>query len=283
MTVRSVVSVEDSDTDFMALQFALKSAGLNVPLTRCANGREAINWMENAPSCNLSDRTSLVLMDLNLPGIDGLQLLKAFRQRDPSRQVPVIVLTTSSHPRDIASCYAAGADAYITKPLALEDWENKVGSLTGYWLAASGSRSGPTASGPAADGDAASRFETLTRTIEREVIPRLLLAYETSTTAAASDMPLAASFAPGEDVVAELARLVLDQDVASATKYVESIRGPRTSIDSIFQQLITPASRLVGDLWKTDHCTFAQFSEALLRLQQLLIELDHDGSTETRH
>jgi CheY-like chemotaxis protein len=282
MTVRSVVSVEDSDTDFMALQFALKAAGLNVPLTRCANGREAIDWVENAPSCDLSQRTSLVLMDLNLPGIDGLQLLKAFRQRDPNRQVPVIILTTSSHPRDIASCYAAGADAYLTKPLALEDWESKVGSLTGYWLAAAAGKSGTAARDIASSREAATRFATLTRTIEREVIPRLLLAHEADA-GAGNETSISGSFAPGEDAVAELARLVIESDVATAAKYVQSIRGPRTSIDSIFQQLITPASRLVGDLWKTDHCSFAQFSDALHRLQQLLIELDADGSTETRH
>lgn len=282
MTVRSVVSVEDSDTDFMALQFALKAAGLKVPLTRCANGREAINWVEDAPSCDLSERASLVLMDLNLPGIDGLQLLKALRQRDPNRQVPVIILTTSSHPRDIASCYAAGADAYLTKPLALEDWESKVGSLTGYWLSAAAGRLNGKALDMPSNSDAISRFETLTRTIEREVIPRLLLAHE-SDAGAGNEPALSNSFTPGEDAVAELARLVIESDVASAAKYVESIRGPRTSIDSIFQQLITPASRLVGDLWKTDHCSFAQFSDALHRLQQLLIELDTDGNTETKH
>jgi CheY-like chemotaxis protein len=282
MTVRSVLSVEDSDTDFMALQFALNAAGVKVPLTRCATGREAMMWMENAPSCDLSERTSLVLMDLNLPGIDGLQLLKAVRQRDPKRQVPVIVLTTSSHPRDIASCYEAGADAYLTKPLALEDWESKVGSLTEYWLTAATGKSGFKTLGAFGGGDAASRAVTLARTIEREVIPRLLLAHEADT-AGAGASPLGSSFAPGEDVVAELARLALESDVPTAARYIESIRGPRTGIDSIFQQLITPASRLVGDLWKTDHCSFAQFSEALARLQQLLVELDIDGNSETRH
>lgn len=275
MTVRSVVSVEDSDTDFMALQFALKAAGVNVPLTRCATGREALSWMEDAPSCDLSERTSLVLMDLNLPGIDGLQLLKAVRQKDPKRQVPVIVLTTSSHPRDIANCYEAGADAYLTKPLALEDWEQKVGPLTEYWLTAAAGRSGIKAAFQGNE-EAAARFETLARTIEREVIPRLLLAHE-------ADTATASEFAPAEDVVEELARLVIECDVDVAAKFVESLRGPKTSIDLIFQQLITPASRLVGDLWKTDHCSFAQFSQALQRLQQLLVELDIDDSGETRH
>lgn len=283
MTVRNVLSVEDSDTDFMALQFALNAAGVNVPVTRCATGREAINWMESAPSCDLSKRTSLVLMDLNLPGIDGLQLLKAVRQRDPKRQVPVIVLTTSSHPRDIASCYEAGADAYLTKPLALEDWESKVGTLTEYWLTAATGKSNFRPSGAFKGGDAASRLATLARTIEREVIPRLLLAHEADTPGMAGTAPTGNSFAPGEDVVAELARLALEFDVPTAARFVELIRGPRTSIDAIFQQLITPASRLVGDLWKTDHCSFAQFSEALARLQQLLVELDLDGNSETRH
>lgn len=281
MTVRSVVSVEDSDTDFMALQFALKAAGVKAPLKRYANGREMMNWMEDAPSCDLSQRTSLVLMDLNLPGVDGLQLLKAVRHRDPKRQVPVIVLTSSSHPRDIANCYEAGADAYMTKPLALEDWESKVGTLTDLWLNialgnAPTQRTVAEMLGPM-------RFEGLARTIEREVIPRLLLAHECDASASSGNPVASAIFAPGEDVVAELAQIVLEADVETATRYVEGLLGPKVSIDAIFQQLITPASRLVGDLWKTDHCSFAQFSDALARLQQLLGELDPDGFNETRH
>jgi two-component system response regulator len=281
MTVRSVVSVEDSDTDFMALQFALKAAGVKAPLMRHATGRDAMTWMQDGPSCDLSQRASLVLLDLNLPGIDGLQLLRAVRHRDPQRQVPVIVLTTSSHPRDIANCYEAGADAYMTKPLTLEDWETKVGSLTDYWLKAAASKSGIAHSAVASTAE--SRHETLARTIEREVIPRLLLAHEADPPVPAGAAGMASSFAPSEDVVAELARLALESDVAAAARFVETVRSPETGIDAIFQQLITPASRLIGDLWKTDHCSFAQFSTALARLQQLLVELNPDGDTQTRH
>lgn len=279
MMRHSVLSVEDSDTDFMALKCALRAAGVTAPLRRLASGRAALSWMNDAPSCKLEDRTSLVLLDLNLPGVDGFQLLKTARQRDPQRRVPIIVLTTSSHPRDIAASYAAGADAYMVKPLALEDWETKVGPLTDYWLK---TKAGPGAGKADPDSDAEAQHRQdiaeLTRAIEREIIPRLLLAHE-------NDAKLLKSygrFMTQEDAVAELARLAIEKDVPELAAFIEAARAD-AGIDALFQQLIAPASRLIGDLWKTDRCSFEQFSRALTRLQQLLVELNPEQTTDTRH
>ncbi len=285
----TILSVEDSDTDFIALQFALKAAGVTNPVKRCANGKLAMDLL-NRDSCPLTDKASLVLLDLNLPGVDGRQVLKAFRRRDPDREVPVIVLTTSSHPRDIEDCFRAGADAYTVKPLELDDWEVKVASLATHWLkAAEGSVLSPTrvkvdSRQPANVERKGIDLEQLTRAIENEIIPRLLLAHAVPQTAPGTKQPASpAALSSFEDKVSELAGLVLQNDVDLAASYVELMRERGDSLEAVFQTLVAPAARLVGDLWKADICSSTEFTEALQRLQQLLVELSPDGNSETCH
>jgi CheY-like chemotaxis protein len=276
------VSVEDSDTDFMALQFALQSAGITLPVERCSDGQHARRNLLAGDSCPLKQKASLILLDLKLPESDGRELLKDLRARDPNREVPVIVLSTSSHPRDISESYRAGADAYLVKPFELDDWRQQVGAMAGYWLSAAKQTRDPARTSETAVKSKSQRRspsenrDRLARAIEGEVIPRLLLAHSQDPQA-----QLAPERAAPQDKVEELARLVLGQDVAAAVAYVNAIRARGTSLEDIFQDVVAPAARLVGDLWKADICTFAEFSEALARLQRMLGEIS--SSSETMH
>jgi two-component system response regulator len=292
----TILSVEDSDTDFVALQFALKAAGIKNRVERCANGKLAMDML-SLDSCPLSEKASLVLLDLNLPGVDGRQVLKAMRARDPKREVPVIVLSTSSHQRDIDDCFRAGADAYTVKPLELDDWETEVASLAERWLQAAQGAAEPTKKDgsqrvSAIGASAAPRgrrrksslnIEQLTRTIENEIIPRLLLAHAVPEVAKAAVPEVPGRLASFEDKVAELAGLVLEKDVGVAASYVEMMRERGDTLESVFHALVAPAARLVGDLWKANVCNSTQFTEALERLRQLLVELDPNCENETRH
>ncbi len=293
-----ILSLEDNDTDFMALQFALRAAGVNNPIERCEDGNAAMLTLLGDESGARQLDASLILLDLNLPGIDGLQILKAFRARDPGRRVPVVVLSTSSHPRDIDACYRAGADAYLVKPFEIEDWETKVGSVAVLWLATTG----PQGDAPEATAKTEGGFEfagawtskkakgtlwkhhraQLTRAIEGEIIPRLLLAHG----AVGDRAPMEAS-GPEDygksDEVAELAYLVLARDAAVAASYVETMRVQGTTLETVFQGLVAPAARLIGDLWKADLCSFNEFSEALARLQLMLAELNPTQDKGTMH
>ena len=205
------------------------------------------------------------------------------------------MLSTSSHQKDIDYCREAGADAYLVKPLELDDWETKVASLVEFWLRsarAAHSSDDATQSAPLAIDEvghtiikkASSRcgpehVAVLTRAIEQEIIPRLLLAH-------ASDVAVdvkATRIAPCKDDVAELARLVMEDDVGAAAAYVAKKRAKGTSLESVFVAFIAPAARLVGDLWKADLCSFDQFSRALLRLQEVLAELNPAAEAETLH
>jgi CheY-like chemotaxis protein len=283
-----IISVEDSDTDFMALRIALEASGVDADVQRFANGSAAMD--ELAASCPLASKATLILLDLNLPGVDGRQVLKAVRGRDPMREVPVIVLSTSSHPRDIDYCYRTGADAYVVKPLELDDWERKIGPLADYWLRSTLQRRNTIVTDPKQDkpyrrtfeGGNSRHLEQLRRAIEGEIIPRLLLAHCVTNAAAAAGesdpKPLAT------DDIAKLARLALQQDVAAAAALIESLQTRGGTLEMIFQSHVAPAARLVGDFWKADMCTFSEFERAFICLQELLGTLDTSRSfCETMH
>ena len=103
MTIGSIISVEDSDTDFLALQYALHAAGVTNPIERCETGRAAMECLLADKGAALIEKASLIMLDLNLPGIDGRRLLREFRARDPQRAVPghraVHVLASPRHRR----------------------------------------------------------------------------------------------------------------------------------------------------------------------------------------
>jgi CheY-like chemotaxis protein len=254
MSVGTIISVEDSDTDFLALRYALHAAGVENPIERYDNGRTAAGGLLSDRNGALVEMASLILLDLNLPGLDGRDLLRKVRARDPERKVPIIVLSTSSHPKDIDACYRAGADAYMVKPLELEDWESKVGQLAQSWLRPASRAAVLTGAG----------LDSLTRIIEGEIIPRLLLAHSRPADASSSD------FVAGEEEVAELTRLLLTQDVGVASAYLETIRGQGATLGSLYLTLLAPAAQLMGDWWRDDRYDFTEVSLALSRLQHLL-------------
>jgi len=133
-----ILIVEDSNEDFDILQLLLVSMGVENPLWRCATSGEAIEMFRRLgvrgqfePAGRLP---ALMLLDLNLPGIDGRELLQQFRQDDRLRIVPVIVFSTSANPRDVRFCYGAGANAYMVKPVGLDRLERMLQALVAFWL-----------------------------------------------------------------------------------------------------------------------------------------------------
>ena len=267
MSSGTIVSVEDSDTDFFALQHALKVAGVTNRIERCENGREAAGYLLS-DSSEFSDRASLIVLDLNLPGLDGRDLLQRMRAQDPERTVPIIVLSTSSHPKDIDRSYRAGADAYMVKPLELEDWETKVGQLAQSWLKI-GDRTGKRV--PLPEGDNATHHANqLSRVIEGEVIPRLLLAHYVSDWVVGDDRP---EFVVGEQEVSEFSRLLLAEDFTVISAYVAAMRAQGVAVGSLYVSLLAPAARRISDWWRADRCNFTDVSVALSRLQRLTRDL----------
>jgi len=133
-----ILIVEDSDEDFDIVQLLLVSIGVENPLWRCATSAEAIEMFRRLgrrdPSGPAEPLPALMMLDLNLPGIDGRELLQRFRRDDRLRSVPVVILSTSANPRDIRFCYDAGANGYMVKPVDLDRLERMLRALVDFWL-----------------------------------------------------------------------------------------------------------------------------------------------------
>jgi len=129
--------VEDNDDDYFATMRAFKKANLANPVRRCTNGDQALDYLLqrgefSAPEA--APRPSFILLDLNLPGTDGREVLRAIKANQDLLKIPVIVLTTSNAEQDIEQCYAVGANSYVQKPVDFEGFIRAVARLSDYWF-----------------------------------------------------------------------------------------------------------------------------------------------------
>jgi DNA-binding response OmpR family regulator len=133
---RRLLIVEDSDEDFEVTCWALRKAGLALPVIRCVRAEEALPYLcPQPPRPNpYGNMPCLVLLDLNLPGMTGLELLEVLQRGEPPSAVPVLILSTSKNPRDIVASYRFGASGYICKPLSLDRFVEKMRVLISYWF-----------------------------------------------------------------------------------------------------------------------------------------------------
>lgn len=129
--------VEDSDEDFSALERVLdRHCNFKVNLQRCLDGDEAIDFMNSEGDyCDRPKHLpSLMLLDLNLPGTDGREVLKQIKNNPNQRSVPIVVFTTSSNPKDVETCYQFGANSYVIKPMDVRHLKTSICSMVEYWF-----------------------------------------------------------------------------------------------------------------------------------------------------
>ena len=99
------------------------------------DGVEALSYLVGDPGGQPpGDLPKLVLLDLNLPGIDGFEVLRRLRAHQRSRLLPVVILTSSLDEKDLARCYALGANSYIRKPVDYTEFVKVASALSDYWL-----------------------------------------------------------------------------------------------------------------------------------------------------
>src|SRR4051812_46833470 len=123
---RSVLLVDDNSDDVALAQRALKRSGLSATMEVAHSGSEA--WerlIEKSPRA--------LFLDLNMPGISGFDLLQRVRADARTRNVPVIILTTSKEPSDIDRCYSLGANSFVTKPVDFTEFIEVFGQMMRYW------------------------------------------------------------------------------------------------------------------------------------------------------
>lgn len=129
---RPMLVVEDCDEDWATVQQAARRAGFESHVCRAGDGEAGLGLLRGVGGAALTP--SLVLLDLNLPGIDGHAVLAAIKSDAALKELPVVVFTTTWNPRDVASCYAAGANAFHVKPMRYDAHLRALQSLFAYWL-----------------------------------------------------------------------------------------------------------------------------------------------------
>ena len=130
-----VLLVEDNpdDRDLTLRAFAQHDLGNTVALA--ADGQQALDYLfEAGPDGALRPLPELMLLDLNLPLVSGLEVLRRVRERARSRFLPVVVLTSSAEERDLVESYALGANSYVRKPVSFTEFLKASHQLGTYWL-----------------------------------------------------------------------------------------------------------------------------------------------------
>ncbi len=114
---------------------AFRKANLTRPLVRCETGDDALDYLSARGRWTAALRPCLIVLDLNLPGIDGREVLSTVKADPALRSIPIVVLTTSNAAADIDRCYGYGANTYVCKPAGLDAFVAMVRQLTDYWSA----------------------------------------------------------------------------------------------------------------------------------------------------
>jgi CheY-like chemotaxis protein len=133
--IGTILIVEDSDEDFEVCAMALKRD--TVPensIKRCETGDDAIKYLFGTEHRQGAEPPDLILLDLNLPGMNGLEVLARIKSEESTKQVPVVVLSTSSYSGTVEDCYRLGANSYIKKPISLSDYLTALHQAYVYWF-----------------------------------------------------------------------------------------------------------------------------------------------------
>ncbi|HTW26023.1 MAG TPA: response regulator [Acetobacteraceae bacterium] len=132
-----IMLVEDNQDDYEATLRSLKKNHFMNPIEWCRSGQEALDHLHGEgddPNGAARRNPDLILLDLNMPGIDGRHVLETIKKDSKLRSIPVVVLTTSTDSRDIEACYAAGANSYIQKPVSFDGLTAAIRTMKDYWF-----------------------------------------------------------------------------------------------------------------------------------------------------
>ncbi len=130
-----ILIAEDDDGHAELIKEALEDSGLNNPIIRFSNGEQIWNYLSDHAVNELEAKTSnfLILLDINMPLMDGVEVLKRIKQSQAIRTIPVIMLTTTDDPREVEQCYELGCNIYITKPVDFHKFTDTLRRL-GFFL-----------------------------------------------------------------------------------------------------------------------------------------------------
>ncbi len=131
---KTLLLVEDSPGDVRLTQEVFRDASESINLHVATDGVEAMAFLLHAGPNLHAPRPDLILLDLNLPRMDGREVLAQIKKRDSLKEIPTVILTTSEAAADIAKCYELQANCYLCKPVELENFEILMQIIHDFWL-----------------------------------------------------------------------------------------------------------------------------------------------------
>jgi two-component system response regulator len=132
----TILLVEDNQDDEALSMRAFHRNNIRNPIVCVRDGQEALDWLfcEGAHSDRRPEQPAVVLLDLKLPKVDGLEVLRRVRANPATRLTPIVILTSSREDRDRLDGYSLGANSYIQKPVDFEQFVEAIRQLGLYWL-----------------------------------------------------------------------------------------------------------------------------------------------------
>ena len=129
-----ILLVEDAESDARLFETALRDAAPRVKLYWVASAEEGMEYLRRENRFQHVGPVDLIVSDLNMPGLDGYQLLEKVKRDVSLKKTPFVVYSGSSAPRDIQLCYTLGANSYLVKPMTVESMVQQLKALVHYWL-----------------------------------------------------------------------------------------------------------------------------------------------------
>lgn len=129
-----LLHVEDNDGDVRLVREALRETGIAVEVYVVPDGSQAMDFLRREAEFTGAQRPDLILLDLNLPRKGGREVLAEIKQDPALKSIPIVILTTSTAPLDIAEAYQLHANCYVTKPVGLQELFETISAISKFWL-----------------------------------------------------------------------------------------------------------------------------------------------------
>ena len=129
-----IVLVDDDDEDAFVLRKAFSGGRIPVDFEHLLGGGDLMTYLSGVSRLSADRSPSLILLDINMPGMDGFEVLRKLRSEEATRAIPVVMFTTSGLPEDIDRAYREGANSYFVKPSSVGDLRKFVDSIDQYWF-----------------------------------------------------------------------------------------------------------------------------------------------------
>jgi CheY-like chemotaxis protein len=135
-SLNTILVVDDNADDFYAVQRELNTSGLRNPLAHCESGEDALDFLHRRGrwGATPAPTPAMILLDINMPRMSGIELLRTIRGEAALHAVPVIMMTSSNDDRDVLAAFQGGANSYVLKPVTFDGLVRAIQRIKSHWF-----------------------------------------------------------------------------------------------------------------------------------------------------